>query len=208
MIGAGHGDGGGHRQVPAAAGATCERPWLWSRRRLLGGATVLGAGLALSPFRTFAAEAVSAAAPAQADPVTHLLRAYVSTLVPGPADDPEGTPGAVEAEAVEQLEAQVPYVLPFIVSDVTAAALAAHAKPFAELDYPDREALLVEAFADPSRSPYHLIALAVGAGTFYGDFRNRVGGEHLGFAGPSDGYVATYTDRTGYGQPQADAVPP
>ena len=66
---------------------------------------------------------------------------------------------------------------------------------------------LVAAFADTSRSPYHLIALAVGAGTFYGDFRNRVGGTHLGFPGPSDGYLSSYTDRTGHGQPQADAVP-
>ena len=149
-----------------------------------------------------------AAGPAQGeDPVRTTLRAYVATLVPGPGDDPQGTPGAVEAEAVEQLEVQAPYVIIPIVTDVTGAALATHGQPFASLDYPAREALLVEAFADQARAPYHLIALAVGAGTFYGDFRNRVGGEHLGFPGPSDGYLATYTDRTGHGQPQVDAVP-
>ena len=63
------------------------------------------------------------------------------------------------------------------------------------------------AFADDVRSPYHLIALAIGAGAFYGDFVNRVGGTHLGFPGPSDGYLDTYTDRTGHGQPQREAVP-
>jgi hypothetical protein len=114
----------------------------------------------------------------------------------------------VEAGAIEQLRAQAPYVIPLVVADVSAAALAAHGQAFAALPYPDREALLVDAFADGSRAPYHLIAMAVGAGAFYGDFRSRVGGTHLGFPGPSDGYLATYTDRTGHGQPQAEAVPP
>jgi hypothetical protein len=145
--------------------------------------------------------------PGAGDPVTAVLRAYVSTLVPGPRDDPAGTPGAVEAGAVEQLQAQVPYVIPLLVPDLTAVALAAHGRPFADLAYAEREALLVAAFADDTRAPYHLVALAVGAGTFYGDFRNRVGGTHLGFPGRSDGYLATYTDRTGHGQPQVDAVP-
>jgi hypothetical protein len=49
--------------------------------------------------------------------------------------------------------------------------------------------------------------MAVGAGTFYGDFRNHVGGTHIGFPGPSDGYLATWTDRTGHGQPEGEAIP-
>lgn len=165
----------------------------------MAAAFVLRPGLALS--------AAGATPVGGGDPVQAVLAAYVSTLVPGPDDDPDGTPGAVEAGAVDQLEAQAPYIIPPIVTDVTAAALATHGQPFELLGYADREALLVAAFADPQRSPYHLIALAVGAGTFYGDFRNRVGGTHLGFPGPSEGYLATYTDRTGHGQPQADAVP-
>lgn len=178
----------------------------WSRRRVLGGTVALGAALLLDPLRPL----LALSAPAQSgpdDPVSALLQAYASTLVPGPADDPAGTPGAVEAGAVDQFGVQVPYVIPLLVTDLTAAALAAHGAPFASLDYRQREALLVEAFADDQRSPYHLIALAVGAGTFYGDFRNRVGGAHLGFPGPSDGYLASYTDRTGHGQPEAEAVP-
>lgn len=173
------------------------------RRRVLAGAAALGFTLVADPF----AIVRSAAGPSGTDPVTALLRAYVSTLVPDVDDDPAGTPGGVAAEGVEQIQEHVPYVIPPIVTDLTAAALAAHGLPFADLDYPQREALLVEAFADDQRSPYHLIALAIGAGAFYGSFANRVGAEHLGFPGPSDGYLATYTDRTGHGQAQRDAVP-
>lgn len=179
--------------------------WSASRRQLLLGGAALAVTMTVDPFAWVLAGATGAT-PSQ-DPVRATLRAYVSTLVPGPADDPHGTPGAVEAEAVEQLEAQVPYVIVPIVTDVEAAAIATHGQPFASLDYPAREALLIDAFADQVRAPYHLVALAIGAGTFYGDFRNRVGGEHLGFPGPSDGYLETYTDRTGHGQPQAEAVP-
>jgi hypothetical protein len=175
-----------------------------TRRALLVGAGALGAGTLL-PLRPWPAWA---RLPGQAaDPVRDVLAAYVGTLVPGPADDPAGTPGAVEAEAVEQVLVQVPYVVPFLVADLDGAALAAHGRPFTSLSYPEREALLVVAFSDPQRSPYHLIALAVGAGTFYGDFRTRVGGTHLGFPGPSQGYLGTYTDRTGHGQPDALAIP-
>jgi len=177
-----------------------------TRRTLLLGSGALGATSLLTLPRWVASAAVAGSA-GPSDPVHEVLAAYVGTLVPGPTDDPAGTPGAVEAGSVEQLEAQVPYVIPPLVADVNGAALAAHGQPFATLTYPQREALLVAAFADPQRSPYHLIALAVGAGTFYGDFRNRVGGTHLGFPGPSDGYLDTYTDRTGHGQPQAFAIP-
>lgn len=175
-----------------------------TRRHLLAAGATLGTAAALGPFaRALPARAGGAAA----DPVTATLRAYVSTLVPGPADDPRGTPGAVEAGAVEQLQIQAPYVVAPLVADVNTAALAVHGTTFAQLDYLRREALLVDAFADSDRAPYHLVALAIGAGTFYGDFRNRVGGTHLGFPGPSSGYLSTFTDRTGHGQPQADAVP-
>jgi hypothetical protein len=179
--------------------------WEPSRRHLLLGGAVLAVTMTVDPFACVLADA--APATPGADPVRSTLEVYVSTLVPGGRDDPHGTPGAVEADAVAQLEAHAPYVIVPIVADVSAAALAAHGQPFAALDQPTREALVVEAFADPTRAPYHLIALAIGAGAFYGDFANRVGGEHLGFPGPSDGYLDTYTDRTGHGQPQHDAVP-
>jgi hypothetical protein len=129
-------------------------------------------------------------------------------LVPGPGDDPLGTPGAVEAGAVQQLWKHVPYVIPLLTADLTAASLGRNGRDFASLPYREREALLVEAFADSTRAPYHLIALAIGAGSFYGDFKNRVGGGHMGFPGPSNGYLSTYTDRTGHGQPEAAAIPP
>lgn len=176
------------------------------RRRVLmaAGAMAAAAVVGPTPAGSFALRALRALAP---DPVRRTLQAYVSTLVPGPGDDPEGAPGAVEAEAVEQIEAQVPYVIPLLVTDVNGAALAAHGVPFADLDYAAREALLIDAFAEPSRSALHLVALAVGAGSFYGDFRNHVGGSYIGFPGPSDGYLDTYTVRTGHGQPDGEAVP-
>lgn len=140
-----------------------------------------------------------------------VLRAYVSTLVPGPGDDPSGAPGGVEAGGVDAIVAHAPYVIPLVVADVNAAALNAHGVPFEALGYAAREALLVEAFADGARSPYHLIALALGAGAFYGDFYgpqgNRTGSRYLGFPGPSHGYLASFTDRTGNGQPEAEAEP-
>jgi hypothetical protein len=167
---------------------------------------VVAAGLGLVGPPRWAQLVAAAPAPA-ADPATALLQAYVATLVPGPADDPRGTPGAVEAGAVEALRRHVPYVLPPLMADLTGAAMATHRKPFAALTYAERESLLAAALGDDRRAPYHLIALAIGAGAFYGDFTSRVGGEHLGFPGPSDGYLATYTDRTGHGQPQRAAVP-
>jgi hypothetical protein len=175
-----------------------------TRRALLAGSGALGVSIVLPvPLRAWAA----AAAPGATDPVTSVLGAYVSTLVPGPTDDPEGTPGAVEAGAVEELQAHVPYVIPLIVADVEAVAVATYAKPFDALGYPEREAILVDAFADPARAAHHLVALAIGAGAFYADFRSRIGGLHMGFPGPSDGYLDTYTDRDGHGQPQALAIP-
>lgn len=173
------------------------------RRHVLVGGGALAFSLIGDPFAIFRV----AAATRGEDPVTETLRAYVSTLVPGPDDDPAGTPGAVAALGVEQIQQLVPYVIPPLVTDVTAAAFSAHGKPFAALGYEQREALLVEAFASNERAPYHLIAMAIGAGAFYGSFVNRVGGDHLGFPGPSDGYLDTYTDRTGHGQPQLEAVP-
>lgn len=175
-----------------------------TRRGVLAGAAAMSAASLLGLPRLARAVGLGDGA---VDPATALLRAYVSTLVPGPGDDPSGAPGAVEAGAVEQLRAQAPYIIAPLVADLTGAALAAHRKPFAELTYAQREKLLVDAFASPQRAPYHLIGLAVGAGTFYGDFRNRVGGTWMGFPGESYGYLATYTDGTGHGQPQLDAVP-
>jgi hypothetical protein len=177
-----------------------------TRRELLVGASALGVGAVVVP-RWPVSSAAARPALGPVDPVGAVLAAYVSTLVPGPEDDPEGTPGAVEAGAVEELHAQVPYIIPLVTADVQAVALATHAQPFDALDYPEREALLVAAFADPTRAAHHLVALAIGAGAFYADFRTRVGGTHLGFPGPSTGYLGTYTDRTGHGQPQADAIP-
>jgi hypothetical protein len=155
----------------------------------------------------WARTAAAALRQGSSDPVTSLLRAYVSTLVPGPADDPLGTPGGVEAGGVEAIVANAPYVVPLLTADLTAAALATHGTDFASLAYPQREAILVAAFADV-RAPYHLIALALGAGAFYGDFSTDVGSRHLGVPSTSRGYLTTYTDRTGHGQPQTDALTP
>lgn len=179
-----------------------------SRRRvLLGGAAVAGLA-ALGPSRLQA----SALPVPGVDRSRDVLRAYVGTLVPGPAEDPAGTPGGVEAGGVDSILEHAPYVVPLLVADLTGAALAAHGKPFEALAYPQREALVVQAFADGARLPYHLIALSLGAGAFYADYHaaagNRVGGAHLGFPGPSDGYLDTYADRTGHGQPQREAITP
>ncbi len=180
-----------------------------TRRGLLRGAAAVGAASVLGTLGwvRWASAAPLLDAQVGPDPVTALLRAYVSTLVPGPGDDPTGAPGAVEAGAVEQLEAQVPYIVPLLLADITGAALAAHGRPFHTLAYAQREALLIAAFADPVRAPYHLAALAIGAGTFYADFVNDVGSTWMGLGGPSEGYLDSYTDGTGHGQPQADAVP-
>lgn len=180
-----------------------------TRRQLLAAAGAAVGALTLPPVASAAPQ--RAAQVPDLDPAALLptLAAYVDTLVPGPGSDPEGTPGAVEAGAVDQLLEELPYpaVVPFVVADVTAAALAAHGRPFEALDYPEREAILVTAFADPSRSVYHLIAFAVATGCFYADFRNHVGSVHLGLPGPSDGYLATFADGSSHGQPQAAAVP-
>ncbi|MDQ2649761.1 MAG: hypothetical protein M3Z03_09405 [Actinomycetota bacterium] len=180
---------------------------LVSRRVVLSGMLGGTALAALGLVGPFGGVAPAAAGQSPVDPVTALVQAYLSTLVPGPADDPLGGPGAVEAGGVEELLAQAPYVVPLLVADLTAAALVAHGTDFVSLDYPEREALVVDAFADSIRSVYHLIALAVGAGAFYADFRSRVGSTWMGLPGPADSYLDTFTDRTGHGQPQRDAIP-
>lgn len=180
---------------------------LVSRRVVLSGMIGGTALAALGLVGPFGGVARAAAGQSPADPATALVRAYLSTLVPGPADDPLGGPGAVEAGGVEELLAQAPYVVPLLAADLTAAALLAHGTDFVSLDYPEREALVVDAFADNIRSVYHLIALAVGAGAFYADFRSRVGSTWMGLPGPADSYLDTFTDRTGHGQAQRDAVP-
>lgn len=176
-----------------------------TRRTVLLGLGGTVAGALIGPRAT--ARAGAGAAAEVVDPVTALLRAYVSTLVPGPEDDPRGTPGGVEAGGVDVIREHAPYVAPLLVADLTGAALAAHGRDFASLDYPAREALVVDAFADGARAPHHLIALALGAGAFYGDLRNHVGSTYLGLPIASAGYLATYTDRTGHGQPEGEAVP-
>jgi hypothetical protein len=176
-----------------------------TRRSVLVGLVGTAAGALVAPGWLLGG--ATAAADEAVDPVTALLRAYVSTLVPGPGDDPLGTAGGVEAGGVETILEQAPYVVPLLVADLTAVALATHGADFASLDYPAREALVVDAFAERARAPHHLIALALGAGAFYGDFRNHVGSTHLGVPPVSLGYLATYTDRTGHGQPEGEAVP-
>ncbi len=180
-----------------------------TRRHLLAGGGALAVTFVLHPVHPLAAGAAPTSPAGGGDPVRAVLAAYVSTLVPGPDDDPDGTPGAVEAGAVEQLEAQVPYVIPLIVTDVTAAALATHGQALrAVLDYPDREALLVEAPSPiPSGRPTTSSPWRSGPAPSTATSATGSAATHLGFPGPSDGYLATYTDRTGHGQPQADAVP-
>ena len=183
-----------------------------SRRRavqaLAAGAAMLGTGA----WRWAATPAAGAVRPVPLpDEALGVLRAYVATLVPGPEDDPAGTPGGVEAGGVEAIVAHAPYVVPLLTADLTAAALVAHGRPFPDLTYAEREALVAAGFADDARVTYNLIALALGAGAFYADFygpeRGWLGARHLGYPGPSDGYLATYADGTGHGQPQRDAVP-
>ena len=178
-----------------------------SRRAVVAGLVLAAAGATVGPPRWMARAAASVAPVAPVDPATALLRAYVATLVPGPGDDPSGAPGGVEAGGVEAILDNAPYVVPLLVADLTAVALAEHGTDFASLAYPEREALLVDAFADGTRSPYHLIALALGAGAFYGDLRNHVGSTYLGVPSSSGGHLATFTDRNGHGQPEGEAVP-
>lgn len=173
----------------------------FTRRRVLLGGLAAGAVTATLPV------SLARSLTHSGDPHTATMHAYLSTLVPGPGDDPRGAPGAVEAGGLDALQQHAPYVIPTVVADVNVAAFLTHGVPFAALGYPRREALLVEAFADPVRAPYHLIALAIGAGAFYGNFRNHVGGDYIGFPGPSDGYLATFSDGVAHGQPQLRAVP-
>lgn len=175
------------------------------RQVLVGGGATAAFGVLVGVSRPAAGAAVVLGAGPR---FGSTLDAYASTLVPGPIDDPTGAPGAVEAQGVQVLLAQLPEVAPVVATDVEAAALTKHLQPFTWLTYEQREALLVDAFADPMRSPSHLIAFALVAGAFYGDMANHVGGAYLGLPGPSGGYLDRYTDRTGHGQPEAAAVPP
>jgi hypothetical protein len=177
------------------------------RRAVLAGGAGLAAWLAVAPLRIRSAWGAPARLAGRAAPFPGTLAAYASTLVPGPIDDPSRTGGAYEAGGVQVLLDQLPEVAPVVVADVEAAALTRHFAPFTTLTYSQRQDLLVKLFADPLHSTPHLIAFALIAGAYYGDMVNRVGSKNMGLPGPSKGYLATYTDRTGHGQPQCLAIP-
>lgn len=116
------------------------------------------------------------------------LAAVVDTVVPGKETDPEGTPGALEACAMNLM---VDGAFPFrsyaslITTLVDGMAKDEGAERFIDLAYEPRLAVLVRA---QQALPVIRLAFRAIRSTYYGGAYNGVGLDALGYPGPNLGY--------------------
>ncbi|TNF26116.1 MAG: hypothetical protein EP329_21735 [Deltaproteobacteria bacterium] len=125
--------------------------------------------------------------PAATD-IERTLAAILDAVVPGAESDPDGTPGAVEACAMNLLlDGAYPFrdYAPAIVALMDALAESAHGAPFATLGLAERVEVLVTA-----QETLPLLRLAYRAirSAFYGGAYNGVGLDYVGYPGPNLGY--------------------
>ncbi len=159
----------------------------WSLGLLAGAAAwdVRAEGL---PNPGYARRPLPNACLAATTPPEKTLAAVLDAAVPGVDSDPDGTPGAVEACAMNLLVDDAypfkPY-LETIAGLMDALAQSGHGAAFATLDLDQRVAVLVEA-----QETLPLLRLAYRAirSAFYGGAYNGVGQDFVGYPGPNLGY--------------------
>ncbi len=117
------------------------------------------------------------------------VAAIVDTVVPGPASDPDGYPGALDTCAFNLIYDEFyPFVsaLPFLLALVNKKSDNKYGKTFEELDLVKRTQVLKES---ESAVPLMRLAYRFIRSAFYAANYNMVGAKHFGWPGPNLGYT-------------------
>lgn len=160
----------------------------WSMRVLLGSVAAGAARAGALEPGGFARTPLPGACLRAETPLEKTLTAVLETVVPGAETDPDQTPGAVEACAMNLLsDGAFPFRenAQLMAGLVDGLATAAHGVPFAQLEPALRETVLLEA-----QESLPLLRLAYKAirSAFYGGAYNGVGLDYVGYPGPNLGY--------------------
>lgn len=116
------------------------------------------------------------------------LAAMLDTVVPGPATDPEGQPGALEACGMNiLLDGSFPFrqYADLFAMLLDGMAEDARGRPFAELEYPDRLSVLLRA---QEEMPLLRLAFRAVRSAFFGGAYNGVGLRYVRYPGPCLGW--------------------
>ncbi|MGD8524411.1 MAG: DUF5987 family protein [Desulfobacterales bacterium] len=134
------------------------------------------------------------------------LQAFADTIIPGPNSDPEGSPGGLEAGALEVL--YDPYygltpVIDLLTRNLNRSSLWWCHRLFKDLDLNQRTAIVL--FKDNfslSKLVYEHAEMLVKL-SFYGAIINDVGTDYIYFPGPAHGY-SDYSFKKQFAQPQTE----
>ncbi len=116
------------------------------------------------------------------------LAAMLDTVVPGPATDPEGTAGALEACSMNiLLDGSFPFrqYADLFAMALDGIAAEAHGGTFVELAYPQRLDVLMTA---QEQLPMLRLAFKAVRSAFFGGAYNGVGLRYVGYPGPNLGW--------------------
>ena len=134
------------------------------------------------------------------------LKAFADTIIPGPHSDPEGSPGGVEAGALEVLYDPYYGLTPFIgllTRNLNRSSLWWCHKLFKDLDLRQRTAIvLFKDYFSFFKLVYEHAEMLVKL-SFYGAIINDVGTDYISFPGPAPGYF-DYSFKEQFAQPQTE----
>ena len=178
-----------------------------SRREFLKGLTIIcGSGVAGISALATGSDAAEAVDVENTYLQEETLKAFADTIIPGPHSDPEGSPGGVEAGALEVLYDPYYGLTPFIgllTRNLNRSSLWWYHKLFKDLDLRQRTAIVW--FKDNFsllKLVYENAEMLVKL-TFYGAIINDVGTDYISFPGPAPGY-SDYSFKEQFAQPQTD----
>jgi hypothetical protein len=143
-----------------------------------------------------------------ASEVEHTILAVARTAVPGTDEDPDQTPGAAEACALDVMFDDFygfGYVAPIVANDLDVHARLHGLDRFRDGTLAQRTAILTERQADGRLGLLYVATIALVYIAFY---TSEVGGDYIGFPGPSGGYVGSHSDRVAYPGMTEDSNPP
>ena len=134
------------------------------------------------------------------------LQAFADTIIPGPHSDPEGSPGGVEADALEVLYDPYYGLKPFLgllSRNLNRSGLWWYRKLFKELDLCQRTAIVLFKDNFSFIKPIYEHAEMLVKLSFYGAIINDVGTNYISFPGPAPGYF-DYSFNEQFAQPQTE----
>jgi hypothetical protein len=160
----------------------------WALGTMLGAVAESVARASEWTFQGFSRPALPGACLPAGSDVEKTLAAILDTVVPGPSSDPDGSPGAVEACAMNLLlDDFFPFrqYAGFFAGMADQLANDAHAVPFASLPLPQRVEVLVQA---QEMLPLLRLAFRAIRSAFFGGAYNGVGFDYVGYPGPNLGW--------------------